>query len=97
MTQDGVEVRAAALQIEPESWDAYLWSTDPFGTLTNLSLTWTSSDGRSGTAESVGYPHEISVPVAVGDASLRMEFTATKNDGTSVRFPVQTLFPGRTE
>ena len=96
-TQDGVEVRAAALQIEPESWDAYLWSADPFGTLTNLSLTWTSSDGRSGTAESVEYPHEISVPVPAGDASLNLEITATKNDGTIIRFPARTLFPGGTQ
>ncbi len=97
VTQDGVEVRAAALQIEPESWDAYLWSSDEHGTLKKLGLKWTSSDGRSGTAESVQYPYEISVPVSVGDASLRLEVTATKKDGTSVRFPAQTLFPGGAE
>jgi hypothetical protein len=93
MTQDGLEVRAAALQIEPESWNAYVWSTADDGLLRKLAIDWTSSDGRKGTASSAEYPYELSIPVPLGNATLSFSCTATTKDGSEIHFSEKTLTP----
>jgi len=76
-----LEVRAAAIQIEPGPWQAYVWSTAESRSLREISLTWTIGT-KTGTLKDLEYPYEFSVPVPAGETAFRFQTSGIKADGT---------------
>ena len=91
---DGGEVCAAALQIEPGPWDAYVWSTAPSGALREISLTWTVGE-KTGTLRATEYPYEFSVPVPSGQRTFRFQVSGIKADGKPFTSGEQTIGVGK--
>jgi hypothetical protein len=89
-SSNGVEVRAAAIQVEPGPWQAFVWSTAGTNDLKNVRLTW-NAGAKSGTQEVGEYPFEFSVPLATGQTSCRFKVEGTKADGTPFSIAEQTL------
>ncbi len=73
-----MQIRAAAIQVEPGSWDAYVWSTAGSGELSEVSLTWTAGD-KSATIRDNDYPYEFSVPVPAGQTELVFEVSGVRS------------------
>jgi len=77
-----MEMRAAAIQMEPGPWEAYIWCTAKAGNLHEISLNW-SVGNQTGTLKDVDYPYEFSVPVPAGHTKFRFSLSAIKADGTT--------------
>jgi hypothetical protein len=77
-----MEVRAAAIQVEPGPWDAYVWSTAESRTLSEITLTWKAGE-RKGSLTDRDYPYEFSVPVLVGETKFRFTTSGIRSDGTT--------------
>lgn len=91
---DGNELCAAAIQIEPGPWDAFVWSTAGSGSLRQLTLSWRIG-AQSGTLEDLDYPYEFSVPVPAGQTAFSYSVSGTKADGTTFRTEEMTIGVGR--
>ncbi len=85
-----MEVRAAAIQIEPGPWDAYIWSTAGSRELRQISLNWIAGDQR-GTLSEEDYPYEFSVPVPQGVTQLSFTTNGIKADGARFETEVITI------
>jgi len=72
-TDAGVEVRAAALQAAPGSWDAFVWCTASPQQVRKLTLHYTTSGASGGwqKLEALEYPFEFSVQVGEPGAAFR--------------------------
>ena len=81
---DGTDLHAAAIQIEPGCWDAYVWSTAPSGVLREISLTWAAGE-KKGVIRSTEYPYEFSVPVPPGERKFRFQVSGIKADGSAFK------------
>ena len=79
-TDTGVEVRAAALQVLPGSWDAFVWCTASPEQARKLTLHFSTDSGWS-TREALDYPFEFSVPVPDPCAAFRFYITGETPDG----------------
>ena len=91
---DGNEVCAAAIQIEPGAWDAYVWSTAPSGGIREISLT-LQFGGKTETLRDTEYPYEFSVPVPSGQTAFRFHVSGVKADGSLFKSEEKTLGVGR--
>ena len=80
--EGGIEVRAAAIQIEPGPWQAYVWSTAESRGLKEISLTWTIGT-KTGTLKNLEYPYEFSIPVPGVETDFRFHTSGIKADGTT--------------
>jgi hypothetical protein len=92
-TGNGIEARAAAIQIEPGPWQAYIWSTADSGKLKEISLAWTAGD-KTGTIKDVDYPYEFSVPVAAGQTAFKFKVSGVKADGSAFEIAEKTIGVG---
>jgi hypothetical protein len=79
---DTMEVRAAAIQVEPGPWDAYVWSTAGSKKLREITLNWKTSE-RKGSLTDGDYPYEFSVPVLAAEAEFRFTIRGIRADGTT--------------
>jgi hypothetical protein len=69
-TDAGVEVRAAAIQIAPGPWDAYVWCTASPKQARKVTLHFTAGGPWQQLTDSE-YPFEFSLPVAQPNAAFR--------------------------
>jgi hypothetical protein len=86
-----MEVRAAAIQIEPGPWDAYIWSTAGSRELRQITLNWTAGDQR-GTMRDEEYPYEFSVPIPAPVTQFSFTTNGIKADGA--RFEIDEITIG---
>lgn len=93
-TADGVEIRAAAIQIEPGPWQAYAWSTAGSQSLRGLRIDWTLGE-ETRTSVVTSYPYEISIPVPAGIPAVRLDISGVQSNGTPFRIGEQILGVGR--
>jgi hypothetical protein len=77
-----MEIRAAAIQIKPGPWQAYVWSTADSGSLKEISLTYTIGS-KTGIIKDTDYPYEFSVPVPAGRKAFRFRIQGIKTDSNS--------------
>lgn len=77
-----MEVRAAAIQIEPGPWDAYVWSTAGSKELREITLSWRTG-GEEGSITDEDYPYEFSVPAPAGATEMRFTTSGIRADGTT--------------
>jgi hypothetical protein len=79
-TGSGFDLRAAAIQIEPGPWDAYVWVTAGSRKLKEINLAWRAGD-KSGTVRDTDYPYEFSVSVAAGNTEFRFSVKGVTSEG----------------
>jgi hypothetical protein len=92
--QDGVitlkdavaETRAAAIQVDPGSWDAYIWSTASPEQAKTATLHYTIGE-RSQAMVVERYPFEFSVPVSDERQEVSFHLDLAKPDGTVIAGP----------
>ena len=84
------EIRAAAIQIKPGPWQAYVWSTADSGSLKEISLTYTIGS-KTGIIKDTDYPYEFSVPVPAGEPSFRFRTLGVKTDGSTFQTEEKTI------
>jgi len=84
--EDGTEVRAAAIQMLPGDWQAYIYSTAESKTLKTITLKW-KTENDAGTVVDTDYPYEFSVPVAAGTDSFSFTVTSVNVNGKTVKTP----------
>ena len=77
-----MEIRAAAIQIKPGPWQAYVWSTADSGSLQEINLTYTIG-GKTGVIKDTDYPYEFSVPVPAGRTPFRFRIQGINREGNS--------------
>ena len=77
-----MDVKAAAIQVEPGPWDAYVWSTAGSRTLSEITLSWKAGD-KEGSLTDDDYPYEFSVPVLPGETEFRFTTSGIRSDGTT--------------
>ena len=77
-----MRLRAAAIQIEPGAWDAFVWSTAASGSLKEITLHWQAGK-QSGTIRDMDHPYEFSVPVLAGETRFTFRTSGIKADGNS--------------
>jgi hypothetical protein len=88
-------VRAAAIQVEPGSWQAYVWSTASPRQARSARLHY-QIDGRWRTLDKPDYPFEFMVPVANERQAVRFKLELTQPDGKTTTSPEATLQLGST-
>jgi hypothetical protein len=88
------EVRAAAIQIEPGSWQAYVWSTAESRSLKEIKLRWQVGK-QTGEITDTEYPYEFSVPVPAGETAFRFKTSGTTADGTPFTTAETTIGVGK--
>lgn len=81
-TLKGVEVRAAAIQVRPGPWDAYVWCTAMPKQARKVTFHY-KLDGEWQKTEDAEYPFELSVPVAGVAQALRFRVEGVAADGTA--------------
>jgi hypothetical protein len=86
-TSSGMEGRAAALQIRPGPWQAYIWSTALPEEAKRISLRCRIGSGDWQTTVAPSYPFEFSVPVADPAAVVRFELSGERADGRTFTLP----------
>jgi len=79
-----LEIRAAAIQVEPGTWDAYVWSNAASESLKEINLTWTVGN-RTESIKDIDYPYEFSVPVLNGEKSFRFTISGIRADNTTYK------------
>jgi hypothetical protein len=89
-TLKDVEVRAAALQVRPGAWDAFVWCTALPKQARQVTFHYQVHD-RWQQVEDREYPFELSVPVADVKSRLQFRVTGVAADGTSFTSPAATL------
>lgn len=77
-----MKLRAAAIQKEHGTWDAFDWSTAASGSLKEITLDWQIGD-QFGILKDVEYPYEFSSPVPAGETRFIFKTSGIKADGTS--------------
>jgi hypothetical protein len=87
---EGREIQAAAIQLEPGSWDAYVWTNAESQELREITLSWKAGD-QSGTLTDKDYPYEFSVPVPAGETAFRFTVRGIDSDGTEHAIEEQTI------
>ena len=87
---EGVEARAAALQLEPESWHAYLWSPAEAASLAEFRVEW-EAGGVAGSQSVSRYPYELFVAVPPGAREIGFTVSGRHADGRAFRLPRQAL------
>jgi hypothetical protein len=85
-----MHIRAAAIQMEPGAWDAFVWGNADSGSLKEITLEWQVGD-KSGTIKDVDYPYEFSVPVPAGETRFTFKTSGIKADGTSFSTPPKSI------
>lgn len=80
--ENNMHLRAAAIQMEPGLWDAFVWSTAASGSLKEITLDWQAGN-QTGTIKDVDYPYEFSVPVPNGETRFTFKTSGIKTDGTT--------------
>lgn len=75
------KLEAAAIQIEPGKWNAFVWTNAGSGELREITLSWTAGD-QSGSLTDKDFPYEFSVPVPEGEASFRFTVRGVRADGS---------------
>ncbi len=81
---------AAALQVDPGAWYAYVWSTASPKDARSAELRY-QIDGKWQTATKNEYPYEFFVPVADEHAALNFQLRLTQPDGKTSSSPEATL------
>lgn len=92
--EGGIEVRAAAIQIEPGPWQAYVWATAESHSLKEISLLWTIGT-KTGTLKDLEYPYEFSVSVPAGETAFRFHTRGIKADGAKFSTAETTIGVGQ--
>ncbi len=87
---DEMEIRAAAIQVKPGSWDGYVWSTAGSRELKEIRLAWKAGDDR-GEITDDHYPYEFSVPVPAGEPRLDFTVKGVRADGSPFETEEQTI------
>ncbi len=77
---DSTKVRAASIQVLPEDWHAYIYSTAESKSLKKITLSWETGTNR-GTEIDTDYPYEFSIPVPAGENSFKFRIEAVKVNG----------------
>jgi hypothetical protein len=85
-----MEVHAASIQIEPGTWNAYVWSNAGSGSLKEINLNWTIGS-QTGTIKDIDYPYEFSVPVKNGEKSFKFFINGIKADNTTYKSEEMTI------
>lgn len=85
-----MHIRAAAIQMEPGAWDAFVWGNAGSGSLKEITLEWQVGD-KSGTVKDTDYPYEFSVPVPAGETRFTFKTSGIKADGTSFSTPPESI------
>lgn len=78
--EDSTEIRATSIQIEPGSWQAYVYSTAESKTLEKITLSW-ETENNNGTMVDTDYPYEFSVPVNAGESKFSFTLNVVKKNG----------------
>ncbi len=81
-----IEIRAAALQVRPGPWDAYVWCTAKPDRVKKVVFHY-QLGGDWKQVEDVEYPFELSVPVAGAAQDLRFRVEITGADGQTHTTP----------
>jgi hypothetical protein len=85
-----IEVRAAALQVRPGPWDAYLWCTAKPDRVKQVAFHYQlGGEGKKVVDEE--YPFELSIPVADAAQPLRFRTEITGVNGQTMTTPEATL------
>lgn len=84
LSSDGGDVYAAALQMAPGPWDAYIWSTASPQQASKVSLRYEAGDGWH-QIDDQEYPFEFSVPVKEGQTIFRFFIEGVTTDGKEFR------------
>lgn len=82
--EGGSQVKAAALQIEPGWWDAFIWSDASYGDFKEMTVYW-DSGSQSGSKSKSSYPYEFSIPVYDGQRELSFVIEGTTKSGETFR------------
>ena len=77
-----MQVHAAAIQVEPGGWDAYIWSNADSGSLKEINLTWKDGN-QTETIKDIDYPYEFSVPILNGKKAFKFTTSGVRSDGTT--------------
>lgn len=89
-TDAGFEVRAAALQTAPGSWDAYVWCTASAHQARQATLHYQSDRGPQ-QQQVAQYPYEFSIPVSASSQTFRFHVEGETEDGKKFKTPEATL------
>jgi len=79
---DTVNIKAAAIQVEPGFWHAYVWSEAASLTVKEMTLTW-KAGSLSGTVKDCDYPYEFSIPLTSLEKSFTFFINGVKADNTT--------------
>ncbi len=80
------QTRAAAIQVEPGAWLAYVWSTASPQQTRSATLRYQLS-GQEHTLSKNEYPFEFLVPVSAGQQAFRFELDLNQPDGKTLTSP----------
>jgi hypothetical protein len=81
-----IETRAAPIQVNPGSWDAYVWSTASPAQAKSATLHYTLG-GEAHVMECQEYPFEFSIPIGDEKSELRFHLDITRPDGSTTHGP----------
>ena len=90
---DSLTVGAAALQMAPGPWEAYVWCSAMPGQANAVSLHYNTGDGWH-QVDAAGYPFEFSVPVREGQMTFRFFVQGTGPDGKAFSTPESVIGVG---
>jgi len=91
-TEPGIAAQAAALQVGPGAWDAYVWCTASADQARSVTLRYTVG-GVTRTIVDEEYPFEFSVPVADPRAVFRYTVDGTTPAGKTFHTSEATIAP----
>ncbi|WP_304066990.1 hypothetical protein [Pedobacter glucosidilyticus] len=81
-TNNGMKVNAAAIQILPGSWSAYIWSNANSKSLNEISVSWTCGD-KTGVLKDLEYPYEFSIEVPDKEKQFRFSVSGIDVNGSA--------------
>lgn len=88
--KDGNEIKATAIQILPETWQAYIYSTAESKTLKKITLNWKTSK-NNGVIIDTTYPYEFSIPLTSKENKFSFTTTIEKTNAEVLKTPNSTI------
>ncbi|NQU43610.1 hypothetical protein HQ520_10010, partial [bacterium] len=82
--------RAAAIQMGPDRWDAYVWCTAAFNEAREVTLTYTL-DGQTHKITDTKYPFEFSIPVENPASTFEFHIEGKTPEEVEFRSPASSL------
>ena len=89
----GFDICAAAMQVTPGQWDAYIWCTASSQQVTRVRLRYQTDDGWH-QLDDLEYPFEFSIPVKAGQSVFRFTVEGTTPEGKQFSTTESAIAPG---